>query len=478
MCTQPVARVHRRRSVWTAAGAAACALALISVGDARAAGAWSAAADIGSPGYVPNGLGFTSTGKGMLTLAWRSVGRPSLAAPVNGDDGFGQVSEFTRANDVFQYQNVGMGRQVAVFGRDQVVATGNRQTPPRAPPWVAFGRIGHRLGRREPLPIRAAGTVALAANARGDVALVAASCSGCPLYLLYRPHDGVFGRPMRIAAHAEDETDFSTGVAPAVAVNAAGDVVVAWGQRRVGAPTSSALYARIRHGRRWRSSAQRVGDLQESGKTAAWLSDKGDAVVGWWTQHADTGGGGSGPLAPPVYNVVSTGKTGRFRVAKRLDAGAAGPGPASGVTEFLPLQPRLSGSMAPSGRIRLAWTGADQDGPLARVATFDAGKLSPGQTLGRGSVAAINTDGHDRAVVLWGNATGVFASTALAGQPYAAVPELIDAQPTAAASPGDVSFDPRNGRVIAVWETVPPSNPGTADTWRPRWAVRSPLALD
>src|SRR3954451_11350853 len=112
MCTQPVARVHRRRSVWTAAGAAACALALISVGDARAAGAWSAAADIGLPGYVPNGLGVTSPGEGMLTLAWRSVGRPSLAAPVNGDDGFGQVSEFTRANDVFQYQNVGMGRQV------------------------------------------------------------------------------------------------------------------------------------------------------------------------------------------------------------------------------------------------------------------------------------------------------------------------------------------------------------------------------
>jgi len=278
-----------------------------------------------------------------------------------------------------------------------------------------------------------------------------------------------------VADDAYDEGEFISGVAPAVAVNAAGDVLVAWGRRPLVSQRRWPLYARIRHAGRWRRPAQRVGDLLESGTVVAMLSDQNRAVVAWWTQHADTGGAGSGPLAPPVYQVAAAGKTGRFGAANHLDAGAVGPGPVPGFPTFLPLTPNLFAAIAPSGRVRLAWTGADPDGPLVRVATLAGGKLMATQTLGRGIVAAVGTDGRDRAVALWGNATRVFASTALAGQPYAAVPELIDSGPAFAAAAGNVAFDPRTHRVFAVWEAGDPSAPGFVDAWHARTAIRRPL---
>src|ERR1700752_2730594 len=62
-------------------------------------------------------------------LAFRGVGEPSLAAATLKTGGFDAVSELRRADDAFQSQNVGRDRQIGLFGRDRVVATGVHTSP-------------------------------------------------------------------------------------------------------------------------------------------------------------------------------------------------------------------------------------------------------------------------------------------------------------------------------------------------------------
>jgi hypothetical protein len=176
-----------------------------------------------------------------------------------------------------------------------------------------------------------------------------------------------------------------------------------------------------------------------------------------------------------VFHVSAAGRTGRFRAATQVDAGAVAPGPVPGFPAFLPSDPNLFAVIAPSGRVRLAWTGAHPDGSLARVATLaGGGEMMATQTLGRRNVTAVGTDGHDRAIALWGNATEVFASTALGGQPYAAATELIDSGPAFASAAAGVADDPRTLSVFAAWEAGDPSAPGfsTHGTSAPQSAGR------
>ena len=458
------------------ARAAACAAALITASPAAAAGQWSAATDVGGARYVPAGLGFTTGGNGLLALAPRGgAGGPVLQSTVSRSGGLGPLSALTRRDDVLEVEKAGRGRQVAVFGRDRVVATGARG----GQPWVAFGRIGQRLGRRRPLaaPEWSGGSLALAANARGDVAVIAVGCGGCartPLYLFYRPHGGRFGRAERVAGAAYDREEFG-GVAPAVAVDAAGDVLVAWGRRSVGRAAPWPLYARIRHGRRWRGSPQRLGLLHEYGAITARLTDDDRAVVAWWTQHADAGGAGSGPLAPPSYHASIAGTSGRFRPARQLDAGVRGADSAPGWPSFLPVTPNLHAAIAPSGACpaclderrrgrrpgpcrhghrRHAHAGADarprnasrRSAPTATTRPLPCGRAEP-------SCAHPSPPG---------------------GQPYAATPELVEAGPPVVPGLAEVAFDPRSRRIAALWSTADPSNPGWIDAWRPRYANRQP----
>ena len=55
-------------------------------------------------------------------------------------------------------------------GRARTPGSPVRPRPHDGQPWVAFGRIGHALGRREPLlaPSPSVGSVVLAANSRGE----------------------------------------------------------------------------------------------------------------------------------------------------------------------------------------------------------------------------------------------------------------------------------------------------------------------
>ena len=464
MTTRAIARV------------AACAAALITAAPAAAAGQWSAAADLGGARYVPVELGFTTGGDGVLALAPRGgAGGPVLQATISRSGGLGPLSALTRPDDMLEFEKAGRGRQLAVFGRNRVVATGARG----GRPWVAFGRIGQRLGRRRPLAVPgwSGGSLALAANARGDVAVISIGCGGCartPLYVFYRPHGGRFGRAERVSGVAYEREEFG-GVAPAVAVNAAGRVLVAWGRRSLGRGAPWPLYARIRHGRRWRGPSQRLGVLHEYGAITARLANDDRAVVAWWTQHADAGGAGSGPLAPPTYHASTAGTSGRFGPARQLDAGVRGSDLAPGWPSFFPVTPNLHAAIAPSGRARIAWTSADADGAVVRVATIADNTLTAVQTLGCGTLAALGTDGHDTAVALWASATELHASLAEVGQPYA-VPEQVEAGPPVVPGIAEVAVDPGTRRIAALWSTADPSSPGWVDAWRPRYAIREPLS--
>jgi hypothetical protein len=268
--------VRGRRLARRVASAAMCVVALST---AAAADPWSAPSEIPAMGYQPAGLGFTASGNGILALAWRGVDRPALQAAMPPSGGFGPLSALTRSEEGFQFRNLGLGRQLAVFGRDGVVATGVSRTRLADHPWLAFGRIGHRLGHRRRLAIPgwSGGSLALAANPRGDVALIAVGCGGCirgsALYLFYRTRGERLGRPVRVARVAYDQEEFASGVAPTVAINAAGDALVAWAQRA--SPVGTApwrLYARIRRGARWLRPPWRLGDLLSTGAIVARLT--------------------------------------------------------------------------------------------------------------------------------------------------------------------------------------------------------------
>ena len=286
---------------------------------------------VGPPGYRPNGLGFTDVGKGMLALAPVDVQQPLQAAMSTRTGGFGARVEFARRGDAVQFQNVGRDRQVGLYGRDRVVAIGVSRM--NRDPWVAFGRIGQRLRTRLPLAVPgwSGDTIALASNERGDVAVTAIvctvpTCANRRLYLFQRPFGGDFGRPVRVADRPMDEGEFGGGPAPDVAINADGDVLVAWGQW--GPRRERVLRVRARSDGRWRGPAQSLGALEDSTRVEVSLSDQRRAVVAWWTQ--DSAPGGYGPLAPPRFSAALAGSRGRFGPPFQFDVGALGPPPISG----------------------------------------------------------------------------------------------------------------------------------------------------
>jgi hypothetical protein len=154
------------------------------------------------------------------------------------------------------------------------------------------------------------------------------------------------------------------------------------------------------------------------------------------------------------------------------------------MVEFAPSYPNALTAIDHAGRVRVAWTGADASGLLARGARLKPGAPARIQTLGRGATGALAVDARGRALLLWSNSnwrvhgTRVLASTAMSGRPFAASPEIVDEGApvippnSIAGGAADVGFDPRSGRVLAVWLTGDRANPGLVDAWRTRWAVR------
>jgi hypothetical protein len=449
---------------------ATVALALIVAGDAAAQ--WSAPQRLG-PG-LPADLGFTPAGRGLLVLASSTLNGPSRAAAAGTAGRPSAPYRLTRGSDGYGFGP--LDHHVALFGRDRVVATGMRFRRGRTivRPWVAFGRIGRPLGPRRPLPVAGytGGSLQVVANARGDVAILASTCAGCvenPLFLLVRPRGEGFRRPVRLTSRGDDRGDFAAGVAPALAINDRGDVLVAYGRgRRVFPPEPGAvgLYARVRRDGRWLTRPQRMGNLLEYGAIRAEITRGGRSAVAWWTEHGDTGGAGVGPLEPPEYWVSTGARDGRFDPPAHLDTGTANARPDFPVPDIHPARPAIEAALTPGGRLRLAWTGAVGTRSVARTATLVDGEIRQRQQLGEGDVLGLASDGRDRAVTLWSGAV-LNAAVAERAAPYADESELVARQPVPATD-GAVAIVPGSGRVLAAWGT----DSGV------RWAVRSRLPGD
>jgi hypothetical protein len=226
-------------------------------------------------------------------------------------------------------------------------------------------------------------------------------------------------------------------------------VLVVW--RSWGAGTT--LYARILHAGRWRTPAQVIGEVQTFGEISAQLSDRGRAVVFWWTQPGSGGGGGTGPTAPPVFELATTGLSGRFAPGRAIEQGTTFPGECPECPpQYFPTGATVAAVGDAAGRVVLAWTGADADHhEVVRAATVRRGRLRPIQALGSGFLDQLALGPRGEALALWSTVDGrLMASPAPPGGAFAAAPEEVSG-PARVAAGGVAAFDPRSGRAVAAW---------------------------
>ncbi|HUO70703.1 MAG TPA: hypothetical protein VMU39_08000 [Solirubrobacteraceae bacterium] len=480
--------VGARRAAAVAVGLVAL---MVAPGSAAAVARWSAPVKIAASGE-PLSLAFTRAGQGLFTSypsATRAASRVLAASAA--DDRFAAVSPLIRGPAYVDEIAGG----VAVYGRDRMLVVGGglpgaTSPTPDGRPWVAFGRIGRPLRTPRALVAHELDpyygdnlNVALAANARGDAAaVVALCCTGSPLYLVLHQAGHRIGGPIKVTGNALGTGTWAYGVKPAVAVNAAGDVLVVWASRTT-STVSSTLYARILHAGRWRAPAQAIGEMLDTGSVSAQLLDGDRAVVMWVTQKASLGGGGSGPLAPAVFEAAAAGTNGRFRPAQTIDRGVAVPQPPeAGAFQYIPwggAGASIATAVDATGHVRLAWTGAETDHLVVRTATLQHGAVGPVQTLGAGALFALTTTPRGGALALWLGSDRLMASTAPPNEPFAAGPENVaaGADVGAGASKGLAAVDPHTGRTIAVWQSSIPVTGESGTSWRSGplyYAVRRP----
>ena len=106
--------------------------------------------------------------------------------------------------------------------------------------FAALGTLGRGFGRTQQIGQISRGDIDLAANERGDVAIAFVDRAG--LRVVVRRAGRRFGRPLPIAGVRRAR------FAPTVAINARGDVLVAWNSRVRSVPRragSHAVFARL-----------------------------------------------------------------------------------------------------------------------------------------------------------------------------------------------------------------------------------------
>lgn len=330
---------------------------------------------------------------------------------------------------------------------------------------VAIGRIGERLRRvrripipgkvTEDAPITGAGrTVAVAANDRGDAAVLATVC-GCDrtqLYLSFRRAGRRFGRPLLVTRKAGDVGEFGFWVRPVISMNERGDVLVAWATL---GPPEGTIHARVLRNGRWRSSAQLIGPMRDSGSLTAAIGRGGRAIVAWGTMSADTGGGGSGPLEPVTYRFSAAGHDGRFGAARVIEVGTTRGEFFPGIPDIVPRTPRIEARISPAGRALIAWTGADVDHPVVRAATANGSVLEATQTLAAGSLGAVALGPKGEAIVMWRDAAGAIgAASAPAGAAFGAAEQLAQTSITTPLAIA-LAVNPRTRQPLAIWAGSP-----------------------
>lgn len=426
----------------------AIGLPLLAPGVAGAA-LWTAPKRIGPRGYLVAAVQFARSGAGQLTLRPESSGTRALAAAALPNDRFAPPRPFAPS-----HQALGDSEAARLFGRDGVVAAGQLTRPGSGTgaAWVAFGRIGRQLDQRQLLaiPRRQGGSVALDADAKGGVAVIAigapasSRCGPCgsALYLAVRRAAGRLARPRLVTRSAIDRDDFEIGLAPAVAINARGDALVVWEQ-------TGALLARVQRDGRWLSGAQTLGPVPDLvGAISARLGARDRAVVTWWTQAGDWGGAGNGASAPPVYRLAVAPAGGTFEAAQIVEQDVAVPP----LPSLSPSTGAIVSAMDAAGRVTVAWTGAQDGKQLVRAASISADRPGPVQTLGSGYLDDLAVGSHGQLLALWHTDTQIRASLAPPGGIFAPGGEPIAAATrVGTVSSARAAFDPRTGRAVAAW---------------------------
>jgi hypothetical protein len=415
---------------------------------ADAAPPWSAPTPI--PGTGPSFPSLVVSGNGTALAAWSEGGALGTGTPHLFGASEPEGAPFGAAKQLGRLSLTGL----ATYGNDRAVAlgtTGNQH--PRAA--VAFGRTDGSFGtpRDVALPGESR-AVAIAANAAGDVAVLVRNCpdSFCRRptpYLIVRRHGAAFGRPMKLAPRTNT-------VFGAVAINARGDVLVAWERPLHGSTGTRGIYAREWTARDGLGSTRRLGTAVTRPTISAALGDGRRAVVAWLGQGVSEGDAGTpatikAAVAAPgkpfgddkVLEVVNVTGTGRY-------VGQAG----------------VVASISAHHRPLIAWTGFQDDHFVVRAAEVAGGTtitspqvvsdpaqdtvLSDAATTAGGQAVVVGVQGLRGADPA--GPVSVVAATRAAGAPAFGAPEAVG-DPGQFDEDAQVAFRPDAG-VVVVWRSL------------------------
>jgi hypothetical protein len=416
---------------------------------------WSPPVPVEGTGGYGTPVVFTAAGNGVtLTPADRSTGTSSRLTPL-GDDGTpGAPQGLDPASGL-----------LATYAQNRIVVAGSSVTSPgvigqNSATLVAFGTPGGVATPRALPGTTHQRPAALAADARGDVALVTLGGTGSArdrVVWVRRAGGSGFAQALRIhvGTRARDAT---------VAVGPKGDLLVVW-------EDDHEIFARHRGARSW-GSVHRLGPGVQSQLQAA-IDDTGRLLVAWVSERVS-----EGDTTGPAIVSFATAAPGHGFGARRIVETVA-----IGGTGRYVSAPGVRVAVMDGGRAALAWTGANGDTFVTRYADVDHGHrqapivLSPPDAHAVLGDLAVTPGGS--VLVAWrlgvagadpapGATPRVMASTRAAGARAFGAPEGVSDPAVMVPYAPSVALDARTRRALAVFAPV---FPGAAQV-----AARAPIA--
>ena len=453
--TLPRPHARRRRAPLAATAGAVALLVAAAAGPVATAGA---AAPWTAPAAVPNApttaptVAFSAGGVGVIT---GDAGGGASSGAV-GPHTFGTVADdedaFPRPMVAFTATNFALGDRIALYGLGRIVGLGTHFSSADNRAGIVFGDAGDKLTNVHFVgpPDRTGAAQALAANNRGDVAgtfgvCANAACVHQSLYLVVRPAGGSVRPSLRL-------DNVAVGNISTVAVNARGDVLVAW-------QANGGVFARIRTAGGTLYKTERLGNPREPVRAISGvLTSNRGAAVAWEAQDVDEGT----PESPATVDASAkaAGASHHFHSPQRL-----GSVPTLATGQYVGERAvKLVRSV--DGRITAAWTDFDNDRFVVRTATLGATRFGTGVPVSDPSVDSVLVDlaagPSSELAVAW--RTGVAGTDPGTGAPGLDVafrrPGGTAFAPAEAVEQGSAAhdatlrFDPASAVVVAAWNDL------------------------